>query len=115
MYSTARNWAKLGQLMLNGGEMNGTRLVSEQWVRDSVQHNQAKNRDDYGCFWWLNSREDYARWPSSPVNAYSSLGSRDQRVTVIPDQELVIVRLEWSDRKYRDDENFASILTWFAE
>lgn len=113
MYSTARNWAKLGQLMLNGGEINGTRLVSEQWVRDSVQYNQAKNRDDYGYFWWLNSRENYARWPSLPENTYSSMGSRDQRVTVIPDQELVIVRLGWSDGKYRDDENFANILTWF--
>lgn len=113
MYTTARNWAKLGQLMLNKGELNGTRIVSEQWVQDSVAYNDAKNRGDYGYFWWLNSSEDYARWPSMKANIYSAMGSRDQRVTVIPDQELIIVRLGWSPKKYRDDENFVAIASWF--
>lgn len=113
MYTTARNWAKLGQLMLNKGEINGTRLVSEQWVQDSTAHNDAQNRGDYGYFWWLNSTKEHARWPSMNPNIYSAMGSRDQRVTVIPDQELVIVRLGWSPKKYRDDENFVTISGWF--
>lgn len=113
MYTTARNWAKLGLLMLNKGEINGTRLVSEQWVKDSITHNNAKNRGDYGYFWWLNSTKEHARWPSMNPNIYSAMGSRDQRVTVIPDQELVIVRLGWSPKKYRDDENFVTIASWF--
>lgn len=113
MYTTARNWAKLGQLMLNGGEINGVRLVSEDWVKESVQPNNAENRQDYGYFWWLNSSTTAPRWPSLPANVYAAMGSREQRVLIIPDQELIIVRLGWSPDKYRDNSNFAEISDWF--
>jgi len=113
LYATARDWAKVGQLMLNGGEINGTRLVSQQWVADSVQPNGSDNEKAYGYQWWLNRGDSQLRWPDLPANTYAAMGNRDQRVMVFPEAELVVVRLGWSPNDYPDNQNFKQILDWF--
>jgi hypothetical protein len=37
IYATARDMAKFGLLYLSGGEYNGTRLLSAEWVEDSLK------------------------------------------------------------------------------
>ena len=113
LYATARDWAKVGQLMLNGGEINGTRIVTEDWIQRALQPNGSANKRDFGYHWWLNKATDEPRWPGLPDNTFAAQGNRDQRVLVIPDQNLVIVRLGWSPGKYRDNENFVEIASWF--
>lgn len=114
LYTTARDWAKLGQVMLNGGEINGVRIVSEDWIERSLTPNTALNGEgDFGFHWWLNRGAEVKRWPSLPDNAFAAQGNREQRVLVLPDQELVIVRLGWSKGDYRDDEVFKIISGWF--
>ena len=113
LYATARDWAKVGQLMLNGGEINGTRIVTEDWISRALQPNTSANKRDFGYHWWLNKATDEPRWPGLPDNTFAAQGNRDQRVLVIPDQNLVIVRLGWSPGKYRDNENFVEIAGWF--
>lgn len=113
LYATARDWARIGQIMLNGGEINGTRLVTEDFVARSVEPNASENERAYGYQWWLNRGDGILRWPSLPVNAYAAMGNRDQRVTVLPDEELVIVRLGWSPKEYIDNRNFSEIASWF--
>ena len=113
LYATARDWAKVGQLMLNGGEINGTRLVSQQWVADSTQPNGSDNEKAYGYQWWLNRGDSLVRWPDLPGNTYAARGNREQRLMVFPDAELVIVRLGWSPSDYPDNQNFKQILDWF--
>lgn len=111
MYANARDWAKVGQLMLNGGHLNNFYVVTPDWVRESTQPNAAVSKQNYGYNWWLNQPQE--RWPSLAPTAYSSKGSREQRVMVLPDHELVIVRLGWSVGDYPDDENAAEIISWF--
>ncbi|MFY9179576.1 MAG: serine hydrolase [Venatoribacter sp.] len=113
MYASARDWAKIGQLMLNKGEINGQRFMSEDWVQSSIAPNEANNEQDFGYNWWLNSSLETPRWPSFNSGVYSSKGSREQRVFIIPEQDLVIVRLGWSTQKYPDDINFKEISEWF--
>jgi len=113
LYATTRDWARIGQLMLNGGELNGQRIVSESWVQRSLQPNQSENTPDYGYQWWLNTRLDKRRWADLPSNTFAAMGNREQRVLVIPDEELVIVRLGWSPKDYIDNENFNTIRSWF--
>ncbi|QQD21319.1 serine hydrolase [Oceanospirillaceae bacterium ASx5O] len=113
LYATARDWAKVGQLMLNGGEINGTRIVTEGWIQRALQPNGSDNKRDFGYQWWLNKATDKPRWPGLPDNVFAAQGNREQRVLVIPDQDLVIVRLGWSPGKYRDNENFVEIASWF--
>lgn len=113
LYATARDWAKLGQLMLNGGEINGKRIVTPEWIAEALEPNTSYNEQYFGMHWWLNRGVGAPRWPSLPENAFAAQGNRDQRVLVLPDQELVIVRLGWSKDKYRDDEVFKTISGWF--
>jgi CubicO group peptidase (beta-lactamase class C family) len=113
LYATARDWARFGQLMLNGGEINGARLVTEDFVARSVEPNSSENERAYGYQWWLNRGDGKLRWPSLPLNAYAAMGNRDQRVTVLPDEDIVIVRLGWSAKEYIDNRNFSEIASWF--
>ncbi|WP_320822446.1 serine hydrolase [Reinekea sp.] len=113
LYATARDWAKVGQLMLNGGAINGARLVSPQWVADSVQPNGSDNEKAYGYQWWLNRGDNQVRWPDLPANTYAARGNREQRLMVFPDADLVVVRLGWSPNDYPDNQNFKQILDWF--
>lgn len=111
MYANARDWAKIGQLMLNGGHLNNYYVVTPDWVRESIQPNASANKQNFGYNWWLNQPQE--RWENLPPTVYSSKGSREQRVMVLPDHELVIVRLGWSTGQYRDDQNAAEIISWF--
>lgn len=115
LYAPARVWAKLGQLMLNNGEINGERLVSEDFIRRSLEPNSSNNEQEFGYNWWLNTNSEKPRWPSLSPNVFAAKGSREQRVMVLPEQDMVIVRLGWSKTPYPDDKNVAEILSWFEE
>lgn len=112
MYANARDWAKIGQLMLNEGHLNNFYVVTPEWIRESTQPNASANQQNFGYNWWLNQPQ--IRWPSLAPTAYSAKGNREQRIMVLPDNELVVVRLGWSAGAYRDDENAAEIISWFA-
>jgi CubicO group peptidase (beta-lactamase class C family) len=113
MFASARDWAKIGQLMLNNGELNGQRFVSKSWVDRSIMPNHSENKKSYGYQWWLNKGSQTKRWPSLPQSSYAALGNREQRLLVVPEEQIVIVRLGWSKDDYIDDENFSAIVSWF--
>lgn len=108
-YASARDWARLGQLMLNQGTLNGTRLLNADWVRAASTPNTS---DDprYGYQFWLNSGGTQPRWPSLPADAYAMTGNRAQTVMIVPSAEAVLVRLGWTAGRYPTDENFAALL-----
>lgn len=112
LYAPARDWARLGQLMLNKGVLNGVRVVSEEWVAESVQPNSSDNSRAYGYQWWLNSdgSGEAVRWPDLPVDAYSAQGNRQQFVMIIPSTDTVIVRLGWTSGAYPANSRFAQIM-----
>jgi len=109
-YASARDWARLGLLMLNGGEINEQRLVSTDWVSRASTPNQSSNDRAYGYQFWLNSGNANLRFPDIPADAYYANGNRQQLVMIIPSQEVVIVRLGWTGGRYPVNENFAQIL-----
>lgn len=113
LYASARDWAKIGQVMLNRGELNGTRFFSEDFYARAVTPNESDNTQAYGYQWWLNQGDQNRRWPSLPASTFAAQGNREQRVMVLPEDELVIVRLGWSPKDYIDDQNFAEIRGWF--
>ncbi len=112
LYASARDWARLGQLMLNKGVLNGVRVVSEDWVAESVQPNSSVNSRAYGYQWWLNAdgSSEPVRWPDLPVDAYSAQGNRQQFVMIIPSTDTVIVRLGWTSGAYPASSRFAQIV-----
>lgn len=105
LMATARDWARVGQVMLNRGEYAGRRIVSADWIDRMVSPAPVSNW--YGWQTWLaydpevNPRADlpsaggaYARseaFLAEDVYYFSGRGA--QRVYVVPSRELVIVRL----------------------
>ena len=114
VYATARDWARFGQLLLNGGEINGQRLLSEEWVAQASEPNSSDNDGRYGYQLWLNAGSAERHWPSLPDSVYAMLGNRSQLVMMVPSRRAVIVRLGWSADEYPEDENIAQILAALA-
>lgn len=81
--SNARDFARLGQLYLNKGRWNGEQIVPEPFVDISTQPNS--KAIDYGYQWWI--------YNSGGTKAFYMKGHLGQYVVVIPDLNLVFVRL----------------------
>lgn len=110
IYASARDWARMGQLMLAGGELNGVRLLSEDWVHRVSLPNTSTNDPRYGYQFWLNRGGEALRWPSLPDDAYAMMGNRQQTVMIVPSQNAVLVRLGWTSGPYPLDGNFSAML-----
>jgi len=110
LYASGRDWARLGQLMLNRGQLNGRRLLSEDWVARAATPNGSDNEPGYGYQFWLNGGREALRYPQLPADAYFMLGNRKQVVMISPSTNTVVVRLGWSSNGYPTGENFAGLL-----
>ncbi|MEO1167724.1 MAG: serine hydrolase [Pseudomonadota bacterium] len=83
-----RDFLKLGQVYLDGGVWNGTRIVSEEWVAESTAPYASLNEeDDYGFAWWLRSYEVEGQ----SIDTYYASGNGGQLLFVAPALELVVL------------------------
>jgi CubicO group peptidase (beta-lactamase class C family) len=117
LYMTARDWARFGQLYLDGGRLGWQRVLTEQWVADS--HRPAKVADGravaYGLAFWLNSDgtgETKLRLPDCPADLYMAEGHNGQVLAIVPSEHAVLLRLGWTTGEARFDTNrhFVAIL-----
>ncbi|MBN2086251.1 MAG: serine hydrolase [Anaerolineales bacterium] len=82
LFITPRDMAKLGYLYLRGGEWDGRRILSADWVREATrEHTTTDGALGYGYQWWT-----YPSW-----DAYAALGRDGQTIFVIPGEELIVV------------------------
>lgn len=84
---TPHDMIKIGQLMLNGGTYNGKRIVSTEWIQETINfHITTKNVFEfgpgYGYCWWCgqNIKGHYA----------FALGFGGQFIIVVPRLNLVV-------------------------
>ncbi|AUC85715.1 serine hydrolase [Polaribacter sp. ALD11] len=87
-WATARDWSKFGLLYLHNGNWNGEQLFTKDWV-DYVTTPTPTSNGTYGAQFWLNAEKQFK---DVPKNMYYADGYQGQRVYVLPDEELVIVR-----------------------
>ena len=92
-WATARDWAKFGLLYLHNGNWNGEELFTKKWV-DYITTPSPTSNGTYGAHFWLNAEKQFK---DVPKNMYFADGYQGQRVYVLPDEDLVIVRfgLSW--------------------
>lgn len=84
----SRDLLKLGQLYLNGGTWNGSRIVSEQWVKTSTQpHARIDEQTEYGYLWWLKSFKS----GDKSYAGFFMTGNGGNKVVVFPELEMVVV------------------------
>lgn len=95
---TAPDLARIGQLFLDEGQVEGAEIVPSEWIRSSTspqvppeiwpeEYSQAGWRN-YGYQWWLTSEEE---------GDFFALGKDGQYLYVNPTHKVVIVRLGWSN------------------
>lgn len=87
---TARDWARVGQWWLDAWQGRDA-LLSQDWQRTAVTPGVARGGANYGLGFWLNTGQRI--FPDLPENTFYSGGNSGQFVVVIPDAELVVVRL----------------------
>ena len=109
IYASARDWARLGMLMAQEGQINQETMLDPSWVTNTHTPNNSKNYRNYGFQFWLNHGEK-KRWSKLPKDAYLMSGNRKQYVMIIPSLQTAIVRLGWTKKKYPMEDNFATLL-----
>lgn len=103
-FSNARSMARFGLLNLNGGSWENTVVLEDMNYMTSMRNTSQAINLSYGYLWWLNGKESYmvpgsqVRFngyliPNAPPNTYAGLGKNDQKLYIVPDQGLVVVRM----------------------
>ncbi len=89
VWSTARDFARLGQFWLQDGMWNGHRMLPEGWMRTMTTPSgpQPAAGPGYGATLWL-----FGPAQGLPAGSYAAQGNRGQYIMVIPSARLVVVR-----------------------
>ena len=119
--ATAKDWLRIGLLILNKGKIGDERVVSEKWI-DAMITPSALN-PNYGYLTWLGGEHQENRMynEKSSSTAYHSEpfidkdiiyldGFGGQRVYIIPSKNLVIVRTG-STRMGWDDSRLPNLIS----
>jgi CubicO group peptidase (beta-lactamase class C family) len=118
---TAREWARLGELVLGRGNYHGRQIVPADLLRQAFAGSQAN--PSYGLTFWLNQQASDGReidiermldlpwqraeWTNvcickdAPADTVVALGSGYQRLFIIPSLSATIVR-QGSNAKFSD-------------
>ncbi|PLX20282.1 MAG: serine hydrolase [Salinivirgaceae bacterium] len=109
--SNARDFARFGQLVLNDGKWNGKQVISSEWLKKSLTPaSHLINKDDnkpvdfYGYQWWMLTHKGQ--------KVYYMRGILGQYVFIVPEKDLVIVRLGHKRSKERINNLPADIYMW---
>jgi CubicO group peptidase (beta-lactamase class C family) len=109
--SNARDFARFGQLVLNDGKWGNEQVIPSAWLEESLKpanylldEKTKEPIDFYGYQWWLMKHQEH--------QVYYMRGLAGQYVFIIPDKDLVIVRLGHKRSKERINNLPADIYMW---
>ncbi len=99
--------ARWGLLFLNRGNWSGKQLISKKWVDEATRNlvprsiglltdrRRADGRGVYGYNWWVNGIKGDGKWkwPDAPPKTFVAIGADHNMCFVIPEWNMVIVRL----------------------
>lgn len=102
-YSNARDMARFGLLALNRGIWDADTLLHNQAYFDAMIQPSQDENPSYGYLWWLNGQEAFqlpgvqfrinrAMIPEAPADLYAALGKNDQKIYVVPSEDMVVIR-----------------------
>lgn len=80
----ARDFLKLGQLVLSEGSWKGQQLVSADWIRLSTAAHTTLGDSQYGYLWWRNT----FNIQGTPVETIFARGNGGQYLFVFPELSL---------------------------
>jgi len=96
--TNARNFAKLGQLMLHLGQWNGKQLIPQNHINRMILPD---GQPHYGYSTWLSV--------DSQPSYYWFSGHLGQYILVVPDHDMVIVKLGESRESIEANTTFREV------
>jgi CubicO group peptidase (beta-lactamase class C family) len=93
---TTRDYARFGQMILQGGRWKGQQIVPEAWIRQSTRPSAPTAADQigYGFQWWIPQ--------GAPEGTFMARGIYGQYIWIDTAAEVVIV-MTAADRQFRDE------------
>jgi hypothetical protein len=86
----ARDYLRLGLMMLRLGVADGRQVVPESWVRESTVNRISRRDEELGELGY-----GYQWWTVRSSSAYLAIGLQGQYIFVDPDTDTVIVKLSY--------------------
>ena len=103
-WSTARDAARFGLLVLNKGKWKDTPIMTDMAYYNAMVTSSQDLNPSYGYLWWLNGKSavilpgltspiltDIA--PEAPSDLFAAMGKNGQVIDIVPSQDLVVVRM----------------------
>lgn len=102
--SDARSMARFGLLLLNKGKWDQTEILKDKDYFNAQTNTSQNLNPSYGYLTWLNGKSNYMLpavqtvfpgplAPNAPADMYCALGKNDQKIYVVPSQNLVVIRM----------------------
>ncbi len=99
-YTSARDMARIGMLLLTNGIWSGKPVIPSNELIETHKPSQLLN-PSYGYLWWLNGQPTLtARGlttdglvPSAPGDMYAAFGALKRKLYVVPSMNLIVTRL----------------------
>ena len=103
-WSTTKDAARFGLLLLNEGNWNNESILSDKQYFEEMTNSSQNFNPSYGYLTWLNGKSSiiYPSLPTSfnlnlsdnaPNDLYAALGRDGQFIDIIPSENMVVIRL----------------------
>ena len=96
---SARDMARFGLLFLRDGIWEGSRIISEEWIRESTTpYSDAGSGMGYGYLWWITGDKILSNLDDG---SYFASGYNGHYIFVIPNLDLVVVHRVDTDNNHQ--------------
>ena len=104
IFTTAREFAKFGYLYLRGGRWEDKQVVPAEWVEESTRaQEELYPTQGYGFLWHVPA------FPDVPSKVFDAEGIATKYIYVVPDLDIVAVRLGAEDNNW-DGNAFVGLI-----
>ena len=105
LFLTPGEMAMLGYLYMNGGEIDGQRIVSQEWIDLSWQKTNVNDgswgvltKYNYGYHWWLGEMTGY--------KLFMAWGMGGQFIICVPEADMIIVVTANANISWDNDQEY---------
>jgi len=116
-FAQAEDWMIIGQLLLQNGLWNEQQIISKAWINKMLT--QSPLEKDFGYHIWLHYEDGGYRQKDRKapfvIKNYSLDGASRQHVFIVPDYELVIVRIGENPKDWDESYMVNKVITALTE
>lgn len=116
-FAQAEDWMIMGQLFLQNGLWNEQQIIPEEWINKMLT--QSPLEKDFGYHLWLHYEDDGYRQKDRKapflIKNYSIDGANRQHIFIVPDYELVIVRIGENPKDWDESYMVNKVITSLME